>query len=317
MKRVFIAAAAIVLSVSATEVRAELSATGSTGTFRDAFVQKPEGFDQVRRTHMGNPKGFKALCDAEMESPPDMVFASRAIKDEEAKACGSIDIQGEMVARNGLIFLTGEDSPLKALTLDEIFLALAARVPDPNDDKALMNNPYKKWSDINPDLPDVEIRIAGPSRNVFSWSKFIVQTVRYGCMKFDAYRDLERNDYRGWFQYCGDVRKDGPYMEIGKKFKPDEMVSAQPSALMVAAYLASPTPKAGAKIDAKGFKVVPVDGVTPTPQNIADGSYKLGTDMIVYARKDTLKAKPGIKKLIEGFKEIAGRFGLRYFEGVY
>ena len=44
--------------------------------------------------------------------------------------------------------------------MEQVFLALAAQVPD--TDGKLIDNPYKNWSDIDKSLPNVKINVFGP-----------------------------------------------------------------------------------------------------------------------------------------------------------
>jgi len=47
------------------------------------------------------------------------------------------------------------------LSRADIFLALAKQVPGKTDG-SLIENPYKTWADVNPDLPAVRIEMLGP-----------------------------------------------------------------------------------------------------------------------------------------------------------
>ena len=62
---------------------------------------------------------------------------------------------------DGIVIANAINAPAVSLSRSDIFLALAKQVPGDNDGE-LIENPYEKWSDVNPELPDVRIEVLGP-----------------------------------------------------------------------------------------------------------------------------------------------------------
>jgi len=321
MKKLVVLSAAVLLSLSVpfSDARADIVASGTTGAFNDAFAQLPEGYANVKRMHVGTASALAQVCDTKNASPPDMVFAIRPMKAEEKAACSGVNISENPVGQFGLVLLTADPAGVKAITRDELFLALAAKVPDPKDSKTLIRNPYRTWSDINPKLPNLPIRIVGPSRHIYAWTTFIIQVVRNGCDRFEAFQEMARQDEKTYLHTCGDVRQDGLYEEIGRNFSPEQFKAAKTSAVVVAGYLASDASMADAasSIETSGFAPVALDGVTPSAKTVAEGSYPLGISLIVYSRAASLDQKPEVKTLIKGLQDAAHETGLKHFKGVY
>lgn len=48
------------------------------------------------------------------------------------------------------------------LTRKDLYLALAAEVPNPSGSETLIDNPYKTWKEVNSSLPDIKIEVLGP-----------------------------------------------------------------------------------------------------------------------------------------------------------
>jgi ABC-type phosphate transport system substrate-binding protein len=76
------------------------------------------------------------------------------------------------------------------LTEREIFLALAAEVPDESG-KKLIPNPNQTWNQINPKLPNVKIEVLGPPPTSGTRDAFVELTMHDGC---DAIPDDEGNE---------------------------------------------------------------------------------------------------------------------------
>ena len=94
----------------------------------------------------GTGGGFKLFCGGVGVAHPDISNASRAIKKSEFDACqkaGVKEIAEVKIGFDGIVLAFSTKSKLKyELTLKEIYLALAKRVPDPAapESEALVKN---------------------------------------------------------------------------------------------------------------------------------------------------------------------------------
>ncbi|PKP84819.1 MAG: phosphate ABC transporter substrate-binding protein [Alphaproteobacteria bacterium HGW-Alphaproteobacteria-2] len=106
----------------------------------------------------GTGGGMKIFCEGIGEAHADMTGASRAMKKSEYELCaknGVTDITEVLIGYDGLSIAVSRATPFQwNLTEEQIYLAFAAQVPVNGEWK---DNPYKKWSEIDASLPDVEI----------------------------------------------------------------------------------------------------------------------------------------------------------------
>ncbi|WP_209121962.1 PstS family phosphate ABC transporter substrate-binding protein [Alkalihalobacillus sp. BA299] len=107
----------------------------------------------VEVSRAGSSAGFKKFL---VEDGTDFNDASRAIKEEEAAAAEELGIEVKefKVALDGLTFVINpENDWATELTQEDVINIFRA------------DGGIKKWSDINPDFPDVEISTYGPNEN--------------------------------------------------------------------------------------------------------------------------------------------------------
>jgi len=107
----------------------------------------------------GSGGGIRLFCNGVGEGTPDITNASRRMKPSELERCeenGVTDVTEAKIGSDGIVLgLAATNEPID-LTLEQIFLAVAAQVPV---DGELVDNPYTNWSDIDASLPDRAISI--------------------------------------------------------------------------------------------------------------------------------------------------------------
>ena len=64
------------------------------------------------------------------------------------------------VGFDGIVLANSKKGDSISLSKQQIFLALAKEVPM---DGKMVENPFMKWSDIDPFLPDTKIEVLGPA----------------------------------------------------------------------------------------------------------------------------------------------------------
>ena len=126
---------------------------------------------------------MKLFCAGIGVNHPDITNASRAIKPKEKALCeknGVKDIIEIVVGNDGITFSHSTKAPDANFTKEQLWRALAAKV-DVNG--KLVENPYKKWSDIDSSLPSkkIEILIAPPTSGTRdAWNSLVMVK---GCTK--------------------------------------------------------------------------------------------------------------------------------------
>ncbi|PKQ01513.1 MAG: phosphate ABC transporter substrate-binding protein, partial [Alphaproteobacteria bacterium HGW-Alphaproteobacteria-12] len=101
----------------------------------------------------GTGGGMKIFCGGIGAEHPDITGASRAMKASEYEACqanGVKSVTEVLIGFDGLSIAVSRKGTELDLTKAQLFQALAAKV---EVDGKIVDNPYKKWSEIDKSLP--------------------------------------------------------------------------------------------------------------------------------------------------------------------
>jgi len=135
----------------------------------------------------GSGGGIRLFCNGVGEGTPDITNASRRMKPSELERCEENGVTNEPID----------------LTLEQIFLAVAAQVPV---DGELVDNPYTNWSDIDASLPDRAISIYGPPSTSGTRDAFEELVMEAASAEMDIYGE----------EGYTDIRTDGVYIDAGE-----------------------------------------------------------------------------------------------------
>jgi phosphate transport system substrate-binding protein len=260
------------------------------------------GYKTPKVESTGTGGGMKLFCAGVGTSHPDMTNASRAIKKSEIEAChknGVMDIIEVKVGYDGIVIANAKNAPEMNLSRRDIYLALAKEVPDPKGVEKLVENPYKTWKDVNPALPDQAIEVLGPPPTSGTRDAFVELAMEGGCKTFDWIKAMKKEDKKQYKKVCHTIREDGAFIEAGEN---DNLIvqklDANPKALGIFgfSFLDQNTDKV------KGAKV---DGIAPTFEGIADGSYPVSRPLFVYVKKAHLEVIPGAKEYLAEYTSEA------------
>ena len=154
----------------------------------------------------GSGGGIRLFCNGVGEGTPDITNASRRMKPSELERCeenGVTDITEAKIGSDGIVLgLAASNEPID-LTLEQIFLAVAAQVPV---DGELVENPYTNWSDIDASLPDRAISIYGPPSTSGTRDAFEELVMEAASAEMDIYGE----------EGYTDIRTDGVYIDAGE-----------------------------------------------------------------------------------------------------
>jgi phosphate transport system substrate-binding protein len=148
-----------------------ISIVGSSTVYPFATVVaeqfgRSSGFRTPKVEQSGTGGGIKLFCAGLDVDTPDIANASRPMTKSEYEECarnGVTEIVQLQFGFDGIVLADALAGPAYDLTLHDLFLALAKQVPDPSGAQALVANPYRSWSDVDPQLPDIPIEVYGPS----------------------------------------------------------------------------------------------------------------------------------------------------------
>jgi len=246
----------------------------------------------------GTGGGMKIFCQGVGADSPDITGASRAMKPSEFKLCGDngvTEITEILLGYDGLSVAVSRESAYEwNLTKEQIYLGLAALVPVGDE---WVENPYKKWSEIDASLPDVAILAYGPPPTSGTRDAFVELVMHEACEQLDYVKAqkaaLEKKDYKAWVKdNCSRMRQDGLFVEAGEN---DNLIVQRIEVDHAAmgifgySYLYENEDK---------LRGVPIDGVAPSPETIADFSYGVARPLFVYVKNAHRGVIPGLEEFI-------------------
>jgi len=287
--------------VSAAE-RNYISIVGSSTVYPFATVVaeqfgKTTKFKTPKIESTGSGGGLKLFCSGIGVQYPDMTNSSRRIKKSEIDLCAKNGIKGITeikIGYDGIVIANSKTAQRMKVSRKDIYLALAKDVPTGKEGQ-LIPNPNKTWKDVNPSLPDIKIEVLGPPPTSGTRDAFAELALEGGCMKFDWIKALKKSDKKKYKAVCHAIREDGAYVEAGEN---DVLIvrklEANPDACGVFGF---------SFLDQNEDKVQGsiVDGVEPTFENIADGTYPVSRPLYFYVKKAHAGMIPGIKEYLAEF----------------
>ncbi|MFN7165629.1 MAG: substrate-binding domain-containing protein [Pannonibacter sp.] len=244
----------------------------------------------------GTGGGFKAFCGGVGPDFADITGASRAIKDSEVKLCadnGVVDITEALIGYDGLSIAHSRKGPELNLTEEQIFLALAAELPDGKG--GFVANPNKMWSDIDASLPAIAITAFGPPPTSGTRDAFVELVMHDGCAKLPGMSDLKKADEKKWNDVCSRMRQDGPFVEAGEN---DNLIvqrlEADANAVGIFGY-------SFLYENSDKLKGVKINGIEPSFDTIADGSYPVARPIFFYVKNAHRDVIPNMNQFLEEY----------------
>jgi len=244
----------------------------------------------------GSGGGLKLFCNGVGVQTPDITNASRRIKISEVKKCvanGVTSITEVKVGYDGIVMANSKAAPLLKLKRRHIYLALAKTVL--GTDGKLVANPNKKWSDVDPSLPNLKIEVLGPPPTSGTRDAFAELALEGGCKTFPAIKAIKKKNKKRYKAICHSVREDGAYVEAGEN---DVLIirklEANPKAFGVFGY---------SFLDQNADRVQGslIEGNAPTFENIAEGKYPVSRPLYFYVKNAHIGVVPGIKEFLSEF----------------
>lgn len=287
-------------ALQAQAVRDYISIVGSSTVYPFSTVVAEQfgrstDFRTPKIESTGSGGGLKLFCAGVGPAHPDITNSSRRIKQSELDMCrgnGVAEIVEVKIGYDGIVLANARSADRYELTRRDIYLALASDVPAPDGRESFVENPYKTWKDVNPDLPAVEIEVLGPPPTSGTRDAFVELAMEGGCSTFAWVKALKKTDKSEYKARCHTIREDGAYVEAGEN---DNLIvqklSVNPNALGIFGF---------SFLDQNSDKVQGslVDGVEPSFDAIADGDYPVSRPLYFYVKKAHVDIIPGIKEFL-------------------
>ncbi len=283
--------------------RDNISIVGSSTVYPFATVVaeqfgKTTSFKTPTIESTGSGGGMKLFCAGVGVEHPDVTNSSRRIKKSEFDMCqsnGVKDIVEIKIGYDGIALANSKKAQQFKVGRKDIFLALAKDVPNPDGSETLVPNPYQTWNEVNPELPNMKIEVLGPPPTSGTRDAFAELAMEGGCKKIEWIAAMKSADKSKYKAVCHSVREDGAYIEAGEN---DNLIvqklEANPAALGIFGF---------SFLDQNMDKVQGslVDGIAPTFEAIADGSYPVSRPLYFYVKKAHIGVIPGIAEYLGEF----------------
>ncbi len=288
---------------AAASARDYISIVGSSTVYPFATVVaeqfgKTTYFKTPKIESTGSGGGLKLFAAGVGVEHPDITNASRRIKKSELEKCmanGIKEVVEVKIGYDGIVIANSKKAKQMNLTRKDLFLALAKNVPDPKGGEKAIPNPYKTWNDVNPDLPNIKIEVLGPPPTSGTRDAFVELVMEAGANKFEWIEAMEKKDKHAYKTLSHTLREDGAYIEAGEN---DNLIvqklEANPDAVGIFGF---------SFLDQNADKIQGsvIDGVAPTFDGIADGSYPVSRPLFFYVKKAHVGTIPGMREYIAEF----------------
>jgi phosphate transport system substrate-binding protein len=251
----------------------------------------------------GSSVGKKGVCDGIGSEFIDIGNASSRMKTSELEYCdkNGVKLTEIKVGYDGIVVANSKKGPELNISLSDLGKALTAKVAI---NGKMVDNPYKKWSDINPSLPNTEIRVYGPPTTSGTRASYaeIVNEKAYCKKDKEAKAALKAAGKKA--KTCRAMRTDGAYVEAGEQ---DNLIvqklAEDPNAYGIFGF---------SYLDQNSdtLRGAALSGVTPTFDAIADGSYKASRALFFYVKHQHMGVIPGIDAYMKEWTKHWGEDGI-------
>ena len=304
-KIIAITTAATAIAINAVDAR-EIKIVGSSTVFpytqavAEEFSRSGGAAPTVEATGTGG--GMKIFCSGIGVQFPDITGASRAMKKSEKALCdknGVSDVSEVLIGYDGLSIANSRKSETLNLSKVQIYKALASKVPV---DGKLVDNPYKKWSDIDAALPATTIIVYGPPPTSGTRDAFVELVFHHVCKKdiLDFWKNakfsLDKKAFKKLYKAdCTAMRQDGLFIEAGEN---DNLIvqrlNADTNAVGIFGY-------SFLFENLDTLQAVKIASVEPTMDTIGDGSYGISRPLYFYIKNAHRKVIKGMEEFIEAY----------------
>ena len=250
----------------------------------------------------GSSVGKKGVCDGTGTQFIDIGNASSRMKKSELEYCekNGVKLTEIKVGYDGIVVASSKKGVQLNISLSDLGKALTAKVPV---NGVFVDNPYKKWSDVNPALPEIEIRVYGPPTTSGTRASYveIVNEKAYCEKDAEAKATLKAAGEKA--KVCRAMRTDGAFVEAGEQ---DNLIVQKliedPNAYGIFGF---------SYLDQNADKIqgAVLSGVEPSFDAIANGSYKASRALYFYVKHQHIGVVPGIQEYLEEWTKHWGDDG--------
>ena len=319
MKKFLFALLAALLITGSAQARDQLSLAGSSTVLPFATIIAEEmGKNPKFKTPVvesgGSSVGKKGVCEGIGTQFIDIGNASSRMKASELEFCNKngVDVTEIKVGYDGIAVASSLQGETLKISKADLGIALTAEVPAcykgsgrSNNCDEWITNPIKKWRDINPSYPAIDIRVYGPpttSGTRASFAEMVNQKAYCAKDPIAKKASAARNDKKG--KKCRAMRTDGAYVEAGEQ---DNLIvqklqeDPQAYGIFGFSYLDQNTDTLQSAI---------VDGTPATFELIASGDYAISRALWFYVKHAHVGVVPGMDEYMKTWTKHWGEDGI-------
>jgi phosphate transport system substrate-binding protein len=260
------------------------------------FFGKHTSFPTPVVEAVGTGGGIKLFCSGVGPGTPDMLMASRRMKESERRICESNDvtaIREIKIGFDGIVFANRLDAPELALSRRDLYLAISRWVPSPGATGEFIENPFESWSQIDARLPDLPIRIYGPPPTSGTRDILVERLLTDICLEEGSMRELFKDDPGEFLNRCHAIREDSAFIDAGEN-----------EARLVRKLINDPEAVAilGFNFLQRNFDRIhaaSVEGIAPTFETVESGIYSLTRPLYLYVKLAHEQLAVGLGEFLE------------------
>jgi len=241
----------------------------------------------------GSSVGKKNVCQGVGTQYIDIGNASSRMKVKELEYCNAqgVDLTEIKVGYDGIVVANSRKGPQLVISRADLGKALTAKIPQ--EDGTWIDNPYTHWNQVNPDLPNILIKVMGPPTTSGTRASFVEMINEKGYCKTDELAKKALKIAGEKAKVCRAMRTDGAYIEAGEQ---DNLIVQKlqddPEAFGIFGF---------SYLDQNSDTIqgAMLDGVEPTFDSIADGQYKASRALYFYVKHNHIGVVPGIEEYMK------------------
>jgi phosphate transport system substrate-binding protein len=250
----------------------------------------------------GSSVGKKGVCDGVGTKFIDIGNASSRMKVKELEYCekNGVKLTEIKVGYDGIVVANSKKGKVLNISKSDLGKALTANVAI---NGKLVDNPYKKWSDVNPSLPNVDIRVYGPPTTSGTRASFAEMVNEKGYCKKDADAKAALKAAGMKAKKCRAMRTDGAFVEAGEQ---DNLIVQKLNEDTTAygifgfSYLDQ---------NSDTLQGAVISKTAPTFENIAGNNYSVSRALYYYVKHQHIGVVPGVKEYIAEWTKHWGNDG--------
>ena len=317
MRKLLLAIFAAGLMTTTAQARDQLSLAGSSTVLPFATIIAEEmGKNPKFKTPVvesgGSSVGKKGVCDGIGTQFIDIGNASSRMKSSELDYCNNngVDLTEIKVGYDGIAVANSLEGETLTISKVDLGIALTAKVSAcltggrNFNCEEMIDNPFKKWSDINSSYPNIEIRVYGPPTTSGTRASFAeMVNEKAFCKKNVVMKDaLKAAGMKA--KTCRAMRTDGAYVEAGEQ---DNLIvqklqeDPQAYGIFGFSYLDQNTDTLQSAI---------VDGTPATFELIASGDYAISRALWFYVKHAHVGVVPGMDEYMKTWTKHWGEDGI-------